>query len=184
MDYRWSQPIIPLETPLRSLPANADQRLHQLLEVWAECGWIQDPPDRTELSAERLKRWLGNLSIYKTGPDQSDFVIALEGSEITRMTGQDCTKRTASEIDKSYGSTLLQSLRDTLHLQVPVMHSIRVFQKQFIQGTRVLFPVRSGRGHPPDQVFLALYRDRTIMSQHNKIVATGQDLITRQRDVD
>lgn len=152
-----SQQDVALPTP----PSQADERLLALYHLWQSRGWHDDPPDRSQMSLELLQPWFGHLSVFHAIDGGTDFQLRLDGTEIVTITGEDWTRRMASEIDRRFGRDLAGALRTALRSRRPLVHAIRVLQRTHLRATRLLLPVRSIPMCEPDQVFLVLYLDLT-----------------------
>ncbi len=151
----------PQELALPAPPFQADERLLKLYHSWQSRGWHEDPPDRSQLPPESLHSWFGHISVFQAIEDGADFQIRLDGTAIVTITGEDWTRRKASEIDRRFGRDLTGLLRVALQTRRPLIHAIRLFQNEHLRATRLLLPVRSVPMCEPDQVFLVLYLDRT-----------------------
>lgn len=141
---------------LATIPAGAPEPAVALLDFWGRVagGAV---PDRARLTPFDLRPWLGHLSVYERIAGSHDFTIRLEGTEISALTGEDWTGRTASAVDARFGASLLDDLTEALQTGQPVLHRIAVFQKSWRMTIRLLLPARSRVDTPPDQVFLAMF---------------------------
>lgn len=141
------------------LPPRADPRAGSLHDCWLSLCRGGLPPDREALDVFALRAWLGHISIYEAVDGGADFRIRLEGTRITAMTGEDWTGRLASQVDSAFGSRLLGMLQEALHSADAVMHTTRIYQRDFQSAVRMLLPVRSRRDGPVDQILMAIYLD-------------------------
>ena len=151
----------PLDVALPAPPFQADERLLTLYHLWRSRGWHEDSPDRSQVPLELLQPWFGHISVFHAIDDGADFQLRLDGTEIVAVTGEDWTRRRASEIDRRFGRDLTGLLRLAIRSRRPLVHAIRVLQHEHLCATRLLLPVRSVPMCEPDQVFLVLYLDRT-----------------------
>lgn len=151
----------PQEVALPAPPFQADERLLTLYYFWQSQGWHEDPPDRSQLRDEILRPWFGHISVFQAIEDGADFQVRLDGTAVVTITGEDWTRRKASEIDRRFGRDLSGALRVALRTRRPLIHATRLFQNEHPRSTRLLLPVRSVPMCEPDQVFLVLYLDRT-----------------------
>ena len=151
----------PQEQALRALPFHADERLPKLYHLWQSHGWHEDPPDRSQLPLEILQPWFGHISVFQATDDGMDFQLRLDGTSIVTVTGEDWTRRRASEIDRRFGRDLTGLLGAAIRTRRSLIHAIRVFQHDHLRATRLLLPVSSVPMCEPDQIFLVLYLDRT-----------------------
>lgn len=142
-----------------SLPRVASPMLHSLLDFWTQCGGAANIPDRQQLDAFTLRQWLGHISVYEAIQGSADFRIRLEGTSIVAITGEDWTGKRASDVDRRFGSRLVEFMRDVIATGRPAVHTMRVFQNDIEFITRLLLPVRAQPGGPVDQVFLVIYAD-------------------------
>lgn len=147
-DNGW--PILDVDT-VDCAPAAA------LVALWRSlAGADGAPPSRAELGPERLKPWLGCISVYEpVDAEGSDFRCRLDGSGIVDLTGEDWTGRTANWVDERFRLGLCRDLRAAWRAEAPHAHRIAVFQKTYIPACRLLLPVSTkGDGR---QVLLALF---------------------------
>jgi hypothetical protein len=151
----------PPDVALPAPPSQADERLLTLYQLWQARGWHDDPPDRSDVALDLLQPWFGHISVFHAIDDGADFQLRLDGTEIVAMTGEDWTRRKASEIDRRFGRDLTALLCRAIGSRRPLVHAIRVLQREHLRATRMLLPVRSVPMCEPDQVFLVLYLDRT-----------------------
>lgn len=126
-----------------------------LIDFWAEGSAFGSVPGRGHFDPLRLKPWLGYLSIYECRAGAVEYFNRLEGSEVTRLTGECWQGRTASEVDLRFGSRLLEDLKQTASARRPMRSRVRLFQRPLIVVDRLLLPV-AVRGPGVDQVFVAL----------------------------
>lgn len=147
-----------VEGPLAGLDAACDPALHELLALWENLASDGKPPLRTSLDPFTLKRWLGHISIFEAA-DDGDFIIRLEGSAIVDMTGENWTGYRAGEVDRKYGSQLVDHIGEVIGTGKPAFHRMMVFQRKHFFASRILLPVRKTADGPVNQVFLTLYRD-------------------------
>ena len=150
---------VAVERQFDGLPDFASPMLHALLKFWTECGGTEQVPDRGQLDAMSLRPWLGHISIYEAIPGVADFRIRLEGTSIVAITSEDWTGRRASDVDRRFGSQLVEFMRKVIETGKPAVHRMRVFQNEVEFITRLLLPVRTQPGGPVDQVFLVIYPD-------------------------
>ena len=149
----------PPDIALPAQPFQADERLLTLHHLWQSRGWHDDPPDRSQVPLDLLHPWLGHISVFQAIDE--DFQLRLDGTEIVAMTGEDWTRRRASEIDRRFGRDLTGLVRLAIGSRRPLVHATRVLKHEHLRATRLLLPVRSVPMCEPDQVFLVLYLDRT-----------------------
>jgi len=142
-----------------SLPRLASPMLHSLLKFWTESGGSGGIPHREQFEVMRLRPLLGHISIYEAIPGGEDFRIRLEGTSIVAITGEDWTGKRASDVDRRFGSRLVEFMRGVIATGEPAIHTMRVFQNDIEYITRLLLPIRSRPGGPVDQVFLVIYAD-------------------------
>ncbi len=147
------------EREVAAMPISAAPALHKLYDFWLDCRGVGDVPNRDAFDPFNLRPWLGHISIYQTINDGADFRIRLEGTSIVAITGEDWTGKRASDVDRRYGSRLVDFMKATLRAHEPAIHTMRLFQNNIEYITRVLLPVRSQQRGPVDQVFLAMYAD-------------------------
>jgi hypothetical protein len=161
MDVPTSSSSAPQDIALPAPPFQADERLLTLFHFWLTRGWHQDAPDRAQVPLDLLQPWIGHISVFHAVDDGADFQLRLDGTEIVAITGEDWTRRRASDIDRRYGSDLAGQLSLAIRTGRPLVHGVRVLQHRYLRGTRLMLPVRSVPMCAPDQVFLVLYLDRT-----------------------
>ncbi|RVU35198.1 PAS domain-containing protein [Hwanghaeella grinnelliae] len=135
-----------------------DPALGKLLALWMSMVCDNEPPLRQTLDPFTLKPWLGHISIFEA-LDGNDFVIRLDGSAIVELTGENWTAHRASDVDRKYGSHLVDHLSDVTQTKRPVFHRMMIFQKRHFLASRLLLPIRKSMDGPANQVFLALYMD-------------------------
>jgi hypothetical protein len=148
-----------LEREVVAVPAFASPLLHRLYDFWLDCRGASDVPNRDAFDPFNLRPWLGHISIYEMIQDGTDFRIRLEGTSIVAMTGEDWTGRRASDVDRRYDSHLVDFMKTTIRTHQPAIHTMRLFQNDIENITRLLLPIRSHPLGPVDQVFLAMYAD-------------------------
>jgi hypothetical protein len=141
------------------VPVFAAPSLHQLHDFWLDCRGTSDVPSRDAFDPFNLRQWLGHISIYETIQDGTDFRIRLEGTSIVAITGEDWTGKRASDVDRRYGSRLVDFMQTAIRTHQPAIHTMRLFQNNIEYITRLLLPIRSHPLGPVDQVFLAMYAD-------------------------
>lgn len=146
------------EGRLPGLDGACDPALADLLDFWGTLYRDDGPPLRENLDPFALKKWLGHISIFEV-LDDGDFIIRLEGSAIVDMTGENWTTHRASEIDKKYGSLLVEHMTKSIEANKPSFHRMMIFQRRHFFATRTLLPVRKNADCPANQIFLVLYRD-------------------------
>ena len=132
------------------------RRARQIVEFWRKGCNQGEIPDRDHFDPLRLAYWIGNISIYEKVEGARDFRNRLEGTNISRLTGQNWQGYLASEIDEVFESTLNDDLHETLDSSAPQIRVMPVFQKEFLQAERVLLPI-SSNGVGADQIFLAMF---------------------------
>ena len=147
------------EREVATVPIFASPLLHQLHDFWLDCRGTSDVPNRDAFDPFNLRQWLGHISIYETINDGADFRIRLEGTSIVAITGEDWTGRRASDVDRRYGSRLVEFMRAAIRTHRPAIHTMRLFQNNVEYITRLLLPIRSQPLGPVDQVFLVIYAD-------------------------
>lgn len=137
----------------------ACNRAEGLLAYWHDSLGKHDIPDRAAFNPHALRRWLGFISIYKYVEARDDFVNALEGTLITQITGQDWTGKTASDVDRAFGSTFHLELSDVRTSRTPMMDNVQIYQKDYKTATRLLMPIAAEGSQEANQIFLALFPD-------------------------
>lgn len=147
------------EHEVASLPDFASAKMQHLLDFWMDCRGTSDVPNRDAFDPFNLRPWLGHISIYEAINDVADFRIRLEGTLIVAITGEDWTGRRASEVDRRYGSRLVEFMQTAVRTHRPAIHTMRLFQSNIEYITRLLLPIRSRPTGPVDQVFLVMYAD-------------------------
>jgi len=147
------------EREVATVPVFAAPPLHALHDFWLDCRGTSDVPNRDAFDPFNLRAWLGHISVYEAINDGEDFRIRLEGTSIVAITGEDWTGRRASDVDRRYGSRLVDFMKGTIRTHQPAIHSMRLFQNNIEYITRLLLPIRSRPLGPVDQVFLAMYAD-------------------------
>lgn len=147
------------EYEVAALPDFASPRMQPLLDFWMDCRGTSDVPNRDAFDPFNLRQWLGHISVYESINDGADFRIRLEGTSIVAITGEDWTGRRASDVDRRYGSRLVEFMRAAVRTHQPAIHTMRLFQNNIEYITRLLLPIRSQPTGPVDQVFLVMYAD-------------------------
>ena len=147
------------EIPLESLDEDAPAAAHDLLAFWyahAKQGHI---PTRSEFSPANLTPWIDDICINEYVPAKDDFQILLEGENVVALTGEDWRGAFAREVDSRFSTGLhaaMESVRASLE---PQIHHLRIFQKEWQSGIRLLLPVLRQQPGKEDivQVFLAIF---------------------------
>lgn len=153
---KWQTTV---EREVATIPAAAAPPLHTLHDFWMDCRGSSDVPNRDAFDAFNLRPWLGHISIYEAINDGADFRIRLEGTSIVAITGEDWTGKRAGDVDRRYGSRLVEFMKTTISTREPAIHTMRLFQNNVEYITRLLLPIRSRPVGPVDQVFLVMYAD-------------------------
>jgi hypothetical protein len=115
-----------------------------------------DVPDRAALTPERLRPWLGSVSVYHETAG-GDFLIRLDGTRIVAWTGEDWTNRHLSDLDARYGRDLLGSCRGAWHARCPAFGlPVVLFQSETKVMHRLILPVLSA-DRARRQILLAMW---------------------------
>lgn len=154
----WTKYLVPTaESSESSSGALSDPRIADLLQYWKGHCLPGGLPDRDAFDAIKLRRWIGAFSIYEYDRDRDDFLNRLEGSGISRLTGQNWTGRYASEVDRLFRGGFLPRLRQVCRNRRPFADFATVYQRRYLSAWRLLLPVAKSGGTRPEQVFLALF---------------------------
>ena len=143
------------------LPADGKR----LLEYWYSCCDDYVVPTRKIWTPHNLKRWLGRISVYWVRNDGEDFLIALDGTDIVRITGRDWTGKSARDVDRAYDANLHDDLLECRNSMNPLIHYMPVWQNEYKHVYRILFPI-SKNGTEIDQIFLCLF-DRPLTAANS-----------------
>ena len=144
------EPPIDLET--------VPKRIASAIQFWQEYTHDGFLPDRAAFDALNLRPWLGHISIYVRVDGGSDFLVRLEGTEISQMTSENRSGRRLSAMDAEYGSNLISHLHYVARARRPKVDRVRIFQRHVLTATRAFLPVATDRRNC-DQVFLVMYAD-------------------------
>lgn len=131
-------------------------KIRDLITYWHAQRGPDGVPGRTSFEPLSLRPWIGNISIYESVDGGDDFIVRLEGTRISEITGEDWSGRRITEIDARYGTTFLNDVKSVLINRKPSISECQVFQRVLKPAERILLPVASGPGRI-DQVFLCLY---------------------------
>jgi hypothetical protein len=131
-------------------------KTRELITYWNTHLGPDGVPDRTSFEPISLRPWIGNISIYESVDGGDDFIVRLEGTRISQITGENWSGRRITEIDARYGTTFLNDVKSVLINRQPGISECQVFQRVMKPAERVLLPVASRPGQV-DQVFLCLY---------------------------
>jgi hypothetical protein len=134
-------------------------RAASLVHFWYACRRPPLAPSRADFNAFKLRPWLGSISIYQAVDGGGDFRVALDGTDVVALTGEDWTGRRASDVDREFGVTICAELQALLASGVPTIRRIGLLQKSWRSATRVCLPIARSELRPADQVFLALFVD-------------------------
>lgn len=147
------------EIPLTHLDDGAPPAARALLEFWnmhASAGKI---PTRRDFHPDNLVPWLDDICIYEYVPDKDDFQILLEGENVVALTGENWRGAYAREVDSRYSSHLHATMTEVRMTRSPQIHHLRIFQKEWQGGIRLLLPVLLQKPGKEDiiQIFLAIF---------------------------
>ena len=148
------------EIPLICLDRSAPTASQTLLEFWnAHASAAGHIPTRTAFRPENLMPWIDDIAIYEFIPEKDDFLIMLEGENIVALTGENWRGAYAREVDCQFASDLHGALTTVRKTLMPQMHYLRIFQRQWRRGIRVLLPVLRQKEGKEDglQIFLAIF---------------------------
>lgn len=143
--------------PAAGILARTGEFLRSLHVLWIrEAAAAGDVPDRGVLTPERLRPWLGSLSVYQETAG-GDFVIKLDGTRIVAWTGEDWTNRPVSAVDAKFGRDLLGSCRRVWEARCPAFGlPIVLFQSKTKTMHRLLLPVWSA-DRSARQILMAMW---------------------------
>jgi hypothetical protein len=123
-----------------SLTPERNPRLHGLYQYWLSVRTERQLVSKAAFDPFNIRQWLGNISIYQRQGD--DYIIRLDGTEIVRMTGEDWTGRTISDLDKKYGLRLGESIAIAAIERRAVFHPVRrLAARPHLTAARLLLPV-------------------------------------------
>ena len=75
-----------------------DRRLRRLYEYWDEKRGDRRAPARADINPAEIADLLGYVDIFEVQDTPRDFKVRLNGSEVTRMLGQEITGKWCSEV--------------------------------------------------------------------------------------
>jgi hypothetical protein len=139
--------------------APTSPRAASLVHYWYACRRPPLVPSRADFNAFKLRPWLGSISIYQAVDGGGDFRVALDGTDVVALTGEDWTGRRTSDVDREFEVTICAELQAVLASGVPTIRRIGLLQKSWRSATRVCLPIARSDLRPADQVFLALFAD-------------------------
>ncbi|WP_404420296.1 hypothetical protein [Thalassospira australica] len=147
---------------LDELPENIGPHVTDLIRVWHEAraeDLTQIVPSRDILTAERLRRWIDDITIYEYMPLKEDFVVRIDAPSIVALNGESFQRASPREIDMKYGSCLTAALFNTMMCGEPTFYHVTLAVRADQHWLRVLLPVRTRNrdGHPVDQIFGARF---------------------------
>lgn len=149
---------VDVELTAETIPTGTDPRARALVDYWHQNCLPDAIPSRRSFDPYSLKPWIGHISILAVGDAPDAFTMTLEGGFIESTTGENWTGRTSLEIDEIYQRGLTWHLRHTVERRAPVIHAIRVFQKEWIDMVRLLLPISKTDGSAVDEIFLCLFK--------------------------
>lgn len=75
-----------------------DRRLRRLYEYWDEKRGSRRAPARADINPTEIPELLGYVNIFEVQDVPRDFKVRLNGSEVTRMLGQEITGKWCSDV--------------------------------------------------------------------------------------
>lgn len=75
-----------------------NRRLRRLYEYWQQKRGDRRAPARTEINPTEIPDLLGYVNMFDVEDEPRDFRVRLNGSEVTRMLGQEITSKLWSEV--------------------------------------------------------------------------------------
>ena len=75
-----------------------DRRLRRLYEYWVEKRGDRRAPARADINPTEIPDLLGYVNIFEVQDKPRDFKVRLNGSEVTRMLGQEITGKWWSDV--------------------------------------------------------------------------------------
>lgn len=147
------------EIPLTHLDENAPRAAHTLIEFWNAHALPGNIPTRTDFHPNNLTPWVDDICIYEYVPKKDDFQILLEGENIIKLTGESWRRAFAREIDCHFSSGLHAAMSTVRITRRPQIHHLRIFQREWQCGIRLLLPVLLQKPGKEDvlQIFLAIF---------------------------
>ena len=147
------------EIPLTYLDDDAPPAAQALLDFWNAHASEGNLPTRSDFQPDNLIPWIDDISIYEYVPEKDDFQIRLEDENIIALTGENWRGAFAREVDCRFSSGLhaaMTAVRTTLR---PQIHHLRIFQREWQSGIRLLLPVLLQKPDKEDiiQIFLAIF---------------------------
>ncbi|WP_417833928.1 hypothetical protein [Thalassospira xiamenensis] len=131
---------------LDELPENIGPHVADLVRLWHEAR-AEDPeqivPSRDILSAERLHRWLDDITIYEYMPIKEDFVVRIDAPSIVSLNRESFQRASPREIDMKYGTCLTAALFNTMMCGEPKFYHVTLAVRADQHWLRVLLPVRT-----------------------------------------
>jgi hypothetical protein len=143
--------------PASEALANSGDFLRSLHTLWRDLATeTGDLPDRGVLTPERLRPWLGAISVYQETID-GDFLIKLDGTRIVAWTGRDWTNRRVSKIEGLGGHDLMGGCRRVLERRCPAVSLMFFLVRTELKPMhRLLLPVVTA-DRARRQVLMALW---------------------------
>lgn len=147
------------EIPLKYLDRDAPRAAHALLEFWKAYASDGNIPTRTDFQPDNLTPWIDDIAIYEFVPEKDDFQILLEGENIIALTGENWRGAFAREVDCRFSSSLHATMSEVRTTGRPQIHHLRIFQREWQRGIRLLLPVLLQKPGKEDviQIFLAIF---------------------------
>lgn len=75
-----------------------NRRLLRLYEYWNEKRGDRRAPSRADINPTEIPELLGYVNIFEVQDEPRDFMVRLNGSEVTRMLGQEMTGKWWSDV--------------------------------------------------------------------------------------
>jgi hypothetical protein len=147
------------EIPLADLNEGAPPAARSLWEFWHAHASGGNIPTRQDFRPDNLAPWLDDICIYEYVPEKGDFQILLEGENVVALTGENWRGAFAREVDSRYSSHLSATMNEVRTNLSPQLHHLRIFQKEWQSGIRLLLPVLLQKPGKEDiiQIFLAIF---------------------------
>jgi hypothetical protein len=147
------------EIPLTYLDDDAPRAAQSLLAFWNAHASKASIPTRTDFRPDNLTPWVDDIAIYEYVPEKDDFQILLEGENIVELTGENWRGAFAREVDCRFSSSLHAAMSEVRSTGWPQIHHLRIFQREWQRGIRLLLPVLLQKPGKEDviQIFLAIF---------------------------
>lgn len=131
------------EIPIPQLPEDIDPRVLALFRVWQDARRGDEVPSRRDLTGEKLRPWIDDISIYEYIPERQDFIVRIDSPNMIAASGENYQGCSSRQIDLDFGTTLHSTLLGVVERKQPCFHMIDIERHVWEEWVRLLLPVQA-----------------------------------------